>query len=161
MTIPTDRAHLTALFSKLGAHDPGGWASSQATEGINQLHRFLFLKKAWEPVIHPTDTSWMDRLVESSERWPEREAYRVGASLKRLLGRGVDRLDLAEVIRAMQVEVLHSICYLLSDPSIEEPEVADVGWRLVETDADGHPTARPIDGLHESVWETDPHRAAD
>lgn len=161
MPIPTDHAGLTALFSKLGAHDPGGWAGSQMTEGINQLHRFLFLKKAWEPVIHPSDTSWMDRLIENSQRWPQREAYKAGASLKRVLECSVDRRDLTEVIRTMQVEVLHGICYLLSDPSIEEPEVADVGWQLVETGADGHGTGRPIGGLHESVWETDPHRVPD
>jgi hypothetical protein len=158
MPIPTDHAQLSALFAKLGARDPDGWASSQVTEGINQLHRFLFLKKAWEPVIHPTDTSWMDRLVDNAERWPQHEAYQVGRSLKRLLASGVDRTDLAEVVRTMQLEVLHGICYLLSDPSIEAPDVAEVGWALVETDADDHPTARTIDGLHESVGETDPHQ---
>lgn len=159
MTIPTDLARLTALFAQLGARDPDSWASSQVTEGINQLHRFLFLKKAWEPVIHPTDTSWMDRLVESAERWPQNEAYQVAAALQRLLACGVDRADLAEVIRTMQIEVLHGLCELLGDPSTEAP-VAEVGWALVETDADGRPTTRTIDGLHESVGETDPHRAA-
>jgi hypothetical protein len=49
MPMPTDHAQLSALFAQLGARDPGGWASSQVSEEINPLHRFLFLKKAGEP----------------------------------------------------------------------------------------------------------------
>jgi len=56
----------------------------------------------------------------------------------------------------MQAQLLFHICYLLDDPSIDERELADVGWALVETNADLEPTDRVIGGLHESVLETDP-----
>jgi hypothetical protein len=38
---------LTALFKKVGARKPEGWARSQIEEGIPQLARFLFLRQAW------------------------------------------------------------------------------------------------------------------
>lgn len=56
--------------------------------------------------------------------------------------------------RDMQAELLFQVCYLLSDPGDVEPEVADIAWALVELRKNGE--ARTIDGLHESVLETDP-----
>ena len=41
------REELTAVFEALGADDAEGWIKSQLEEGIPQLHRFLFLAKAW------------------------------------------------------------------------------------------------------------------
>ncbi len=64
--------------------------------------------------------------------------------------------DERALVRAQQVEVLFAMCYLLSDPAIEDPALAHVGWCLVETDEEGRPTSRSIDLLHESVGETDP-----
>jgi hypothetical protein len=37
---------LTVPSRRLGAPDPEGWARSQLTEGITQLHRYLFLRQA-------------------------------------------------------------------------------------------------------------------
>jgi hypothetical protein len=42
---------LTALFEKLGAADPDGWARSQLEEDIPQLARFLFLRQAWRAIV--------------------------------------------------------------------------------------------------------------
>jgi hypothetical protein len=153
--LPTDEAGLTALFRRHGARDPQAWAASQVHEGINQLHRFMFLKQAWSTVVD-ADGGWIERIVAHHEQWPEREAYRLGATLKRLLASGAAREDLAELVRSQQIEVLTGLCYLLSDPSIDDPALAAIGWSLVETDEDGRPTARTIDLLHESVQETDP-----
>jgi hypothetical protein len=55
----------------------------------------------------------------------------------------------------MQASFLFSLCYLLEDPSAEEPEVSEVVWGLFRTDFDGN-VLEPIGGLHESVLETDP-----
>jgi len=41
-----NQEQLTALFQKLGARHPEGWARSQIKEGIPQLARFLFLRQA-------------------------------------------------------------------------------------------------------------------
>jgi hypothetical protein len=38
---------------------------------------------------------------------------------------------------------------------LEEPELSDLSWTLFELDRKGRPKQR-IDGLHESVLETDP-----
>jgi hypothetical protein len=55
----------------------------------------------------------------------------------------------------MQAELLFQLCYLLEDPGDVEPEVADVAWSLVQMDDDGNVLAS-VNGLHESVLETDP-----
>ena len=59
----------------------------------------------------------------------------------------------------MQYELLFRLCYLLSDPSLDEPELADFAWGLYQLkfkDDDTVEIVDPIDGLHESVLETDP-----
>ena len=156
MQLPTDERALRLLFERLGARDPEVWAVSQVREGISQVHRFVFLKQAWAAVVDPSDDSWIDRLIANHDRWPQRSDYAIGATLKRLLAAGASRRDLVQLVRSQQVEVLFAMCYLLSDPAIEDPELSGLGWSLVETDEDGRPTSRSIDLLHESVTETDP-----
>ena len=51
---------LTALFRKLGAPDPEGWARSQLDEGIDQLARYVFLREAWKRVVPPETANWID-----------------------------------------------------------------------------------------------------
>ena len=156
MTLPTNEERLADLFSRLGARDPGSWASSQVHEGINQLHRFLFLRQAWSNVVPEADHGWMDAVMASAQADPDAPYAGVGAALQRLLQAGAARDDLADLVRGMQAQLLFSLCYLLEDPSLEEAEVAGVGWALVETDENFEPTGRTIGGLHESVLETDP-----
>ena len=147
---------LEALFRRLGAPDPEAWAASQEGEGINQLHRYLFLRQAWSNVVADGDQRWIEAGIAASKRDPEGPYAGVGQALERLIAAGASRDDLTEVVRGMQAELLFGFCYLLEDPSIEEPEAAHIGWVLVEADEDGAPTERPIGGLHESVLETDP-----
>lgn len=78
-----------------------------------------------------------------------------GPALQRKLAAGADRNDIHEVVRVMQWELLHSICYLLEDPGELEPEIADMSWRLMRTNDDGE-CIGDIGGLHESVLETEP-----
>ena len=154
----TDVEQLTRLFRDLGADDPELWAKSQVEEGINQLHRYMFLRQAWKLVVPDHDQSWIDSSIAYSDARPDEPHAGVGAALRTLIAAGADRQLLGEVVRGMQAELLFGLCYLLDDPSIEEPEAAHIGWRLVETDEDYMPTDRPIGGLHESVAETDPGR---
>jgi hypothetical protein len=51
---------LAALFRRLGARDPEGWARSQLQEEIPQLARFLFLRQAWRTIIGEEDATWID-----------------------------------------------------------------------------------------------------
>jgi hypothetical protein len=146
---------LTRLFEVAGAKDPQGWAKSEIDEGIPQLARFLFLRQAWRLVVADADVSWIDREIQYSKEKPGLPGAGLGHSLSRLVAAGASREDLSELARNVQFQLLHGLCYQLEDPSIEEPELNQVAWGLFEIDAEGK-AGRPINGLHESVLETDP-----
>ena len=149
---------LTEHFRALGAFDPEGWARSQIEEGIPQYARFVFLRQAWQRVIADGDTSWMEPQIQQSERHPRGPGASIGPALKRMLAAGVSREDIAEVVRVMQWDVVFGIAYQLSDPGVvvyPSDETPRVNWTLFEVDDDGQPL-QPIDGLHESVLDTDP-----
>jgi hypothetical protein len=156
MPIPTDLEHLTELFARLGAENPGSWASSQVNEGIEQLHRFLFLRQAWSKVISDGDTTWITHQIERAKANPSEPYAGVGLALARCLEKGADPRDLSDIARGMQATMLFRVCYLLEDPDLSERELESVGWCLVATNENLEPTKRLIDGLHESVLETDP-----
>lgn len=155
MRIPKNLKDLTSLFEKLGAPNPESWAKSQIERGISQLHRFLFLRQAWSSIIQE-DSSWIHVQIKHSEKDQNAPFAGIGLALKHALKKGISENDLTDIARGMQAELLFALCYLLEDPSFEEPELGDIGWCLVETDASLDPSADVISGLHESVLETDP-----
>lgn len=146
---------LTALFRKLGAPDPEGWARSQINDGTDQLARYVFLRQAWKCVVPPEDSQWIDALIEAAKARPTDPGAGAGPALQRLLAAGADRKDIHEVARVMQWQLLFSLCYLLEDPCELEPEIADMSWRLMRTTDDGT-CIEPISCLHESVLATEP-----
>ncbi|PTT93122.1 hypothetical protein DBR42_00630 [Pelomonas sp. HMWF004] len=156
MPSPRDFDELVKLFRLIGMRDPESWARSQATEGINQLHRALFLRQAWAAVVSDTDDSWMDIELGNAQEGAEHPFAGIGLALERLLSSGADRRDLNDLVRGMQARLLSRLCYLLEDPSADEPELQTLGWCLVETDDDEEPTCKSIGGLHESVLDMDP-----
>ena len=156
MSVPRNIHVLTEQFARLGARDPSSWAKSQLSDGIEQLHRFLFLRQAWRQILPDGDTQWVPRAVQRAKAKPTEPYAGVGLALARCLEKGVDPRDLSDIVRGTQAEALFSFCYLLEDPGFEEPELEDVGWCLVVTDENLEPTDRPINGLHESVLGTDP-----
>jgi len=147
---------LAELFRRLGAPEPEGWAQSQVDEGINQLHRYLFLRQAWSNVISEDDLSWMDKAITISTAHPDRPFSGIGHALRRLLAAGVSREDLVDLTRGMQARLLFDMCYQLDDPALVEKGLENIGWSLVETDDNLEPTNKTVGGLHESVLETDP-----
>jgi hypothetical protein len=152
---------LKDIFTRLGADDPQGWARSQHEEGINQLHRFVFLRQAWKCVCSENDDSWIDRQIAHFHRRPDGPYAGVGRAFERLLALGADRRDIVDLVRGTQAEALFGFSYLLSDPDLlhdEVEEVREMGWALVETDEAWNPTDRVIGLLHESVLATDPTR---
>lgn len=152
---------LKDIFTRLGADDPEIWAKSQHEEGINQLHRFLFLRQAWKCVCGEDDDSWIDRQIAHFHRRPDEPYAGAGRALERLLALGADRRDIVDLVRGTQAEALFNFSYLLSDPDLHDEkveEVREMGWALVEADQDGNPTGRGIGQLHESVLEMDPTR---
>lgn len=147
---------LTELFRAAGARQPHQWATSQINEGINQLHRFLFLRQAWQCVVSEDDDAWISQAIQHSIDHRGEPYSGVGRALERLKALGARSEDLTDVVRGMQVQLLFGICHQLDDPSLEEGAFANIGWALVETDAVDEPTRRRIAGLHESVLEVDP-----
>jgi len=146
---------LTALFRKLGASNPEVWASSQVSEGINQLGRFLFLRQAWKQVVDETDHSWIQARIDQSSRQPGAPCSGVGPALQNLLAKGANPQDITDVVRVMQYELLYGLCYMLADPGLVEEELKDISWGLIQFNEDGK-AVDEIAGLHESVLETDP-----
>ena len=145
-------------FRVMGAHDPESWARSQLEEGIPQYARFVFLRQAWTHVVADGNVSWIDSLIDSADRNPGAPGAGAGPALRRILGSGASKEDIAEIVRVMQWEVLAGITYQLADPGVVDyptDELPRVNWALFEIDQDGQPLL-PIDGLHESVLETDP-----
>jgi hypothetical protein len=149
------KKELTRLFSKLGAREPESWAASQISEGINQLGRYLFLRQAWREVVDDNDHSWIQAQITWSASNQGEPCSGIGPALQRLVDRGADPQDITDVVRVKQYEVLFQICYLLGDPSLPEQELEDFCWGLFQVDQNGK-IGEPIDGLHESVLETDP-----
>ena len=146
---------LMHLFRIAGAPNPTEWAQSEVNEGIPQLARYLFLRQAWKGIIADGDVAWIQREIDHSQKRPGTPGTGLGLALERLTASGATTKDLSEVARTVQWQLLHSLCYLLSDPSIEEPDLKRVGWALFEIDDEDRP-GRPIGALHESVLETDP-----
>lgn len=155
MSIPQSIPELTALFERLGARDAESWATSQVTEGISQLHRFLFLRQCWAHVIGEEQVGWVDYHIEQADEHPRDPFAGMGAALKRAVAAGVTREDLSQIARGVQAELLCQLCYMLEDNGLSEPELKGVGWGLFQTDEDGNAVA-PIYSLHESVLDADP-----
>jgi hypothetical protein len=149
---------LTEHFRAMGAREPESWAKSQLDEGIPQYVRFVFLRQAWKNIIGDGATSWIDPLIQQAEQRPRDPGAGAGPALNRMLAAGASRQDIAEVVRVMQWQVLAAFAYQLADPGVVEypsEELPQVSWALFEVNEDGEPL-HPIDGLHESVLDTDP-----
>ncbi len=150
---------LTALFRKLGADDPEGWARSQVREDIPQLARFLFLRQAWKLVVSEDDREWISEQRRVDPNGPGGD---IGPAITRILAAGGDENDLTKIVRVMQWHLLFGLCYLLDDPEHMrddfgpvKKEVEDILWCLYQVDENGYPIAE-VGALHESVLETEP-----
>lgn len=155
---PKELQRLTEHFRAMGAFEAESWAKSQLEEGIPQYARLVFLRQAWKNIIADGDTSWIDPLIQKSERRPREPGAGAGPALNRMLAAGASREDIAEVVRIMQWQVLAGLAYQLADSGVVEypsDELPQVSWTLFEVNKDGEPL-HPIDALHESVLDTDP-----
>jgi hypothetical protein len=119
-TIPTRLVTLTRLFELAGARNPEGWPKSEIQEDIPQLARFMFLRQAWRCVVADDDATWIDNQVAASKLKSQSPGASLGPALERCLATGCSGKDLLTVVRTAQWRLLQQICYLLSDPSIEE-----------------------------------------
>ena len=92
----------------------------------------MFLRQAWRSFLSEDDTAWIDDQIASSKKNSNSPGAALGPSLERCLENGCSREDLLEIARTAQWQLLHAMCYPLSDPSIEEPELRHIAWALVE-----------------------------
>jgi hypothetical protein len=127
---------LRDTFVRLGADEPEGWARSEIGEDIPQLGRFVFLRAVWREI----------------ERWRDPEAV---ANL--VPDASDDAIEVAAGMAALAAfDVALSIIQMLdNEEDTESPEPLP-GWLLIECDIDGKPTGRVLNGLHESLLNTDP-----
>ena len=51
---------LEDFFERLGVAEPKLWANSQMHEGLPQAEVAMILTKAWEAIVPPDDTTWLD-----------------------------------------------------------------------------------------------------
>jgi hypothetical protein len=156
MQIPSDINELAKIFEKFGAHNAQAWAQSQIKERRPQLQRYLFLRQAWKKILGDDDDKWIDRQIKESDQNPNGPYASIGLALKRSVRNGADRLDLIDIARGAQAELLFQLCYLLDDPGFVEPELETFAWGLFQVDENDMPIAPRIGGLHESVLDTDP-----
>lgn len=160
MPMPKNLNELIELFRKLGANDPASWATSQISEGFNQLHRFLFLREAWKGVESESDDTWIDAIVKESEKNPDAPYSGMGHAMSRMLEKNVDREDIVDLVRGAQASTLFNTCYILDCPELEESELQDMGWALAEVTINEANefvfTGKAINALYESVLSLDP-----
>lgn len=148
-----NKSELTNIFKTLGADEPESWAESQIDEGIPQLARFLFLKGAWDNVV-PDNESWIDNILANHKKDEHEPFNGLGESILKMIECGVPKKYITELARCIGAEMIQSIAYQLEDPdSVSGNEY--VNWALVEIDDDEN-IIGSIDGLHESVLESDP-----
>jgi hypothetical protein len=150
----SDRDELVALLRKLGAGNPEHWISENGGLAQNRasIARFLFLRQAWRRLQKIDDDSWIQHLLdvdEGSMKAPFREA------LQRVLASGVNQSDLTMLVALKQSEALFSICYVLEDANVSEPEVANMRWGLFVLNEDGSP-GEPLSALYEDVYRSIP-----
>jgi len=147
-----DLEELTRMFQQLGAPNPASWARSEIEEGFPQLARFVFLRAAWKNVRPNEDVSWIKEVL--SRKSNQVGGAAVGA-LRRALESGIAPRDLTTITRDAQWSLLFGLCYLLSNGGDPDGEAENIRWGLFQLGDDEQPTVA-LDGLHESVLETDP-----
>ncbi len=147
MTVPSPptnrRTQLADAMQAAGCVDPRDWVSSELDENIPQFARFLLLRD-----VHHLADAVQDTLAEA--------VY--------------DRPDLQDTLTALQAAVApaalealllaygralgNGFVMTLDDGAMAQG--ADTpGWQLMETDADGEPTGRLVQGLHEDYLDFD------
>lgn len=154
------RAHLTRVFTALGAAEPAGWADSEADEDIAQLARFLFLRGVRQAVKRWEQPGAVEQLLADPQN---------PAALAQFEAAGVEPRTLALFARQVAHATAFDLAYRLADPDFvdHDPEDPDgyppkelrdelPGWCLMETTPTGEHTERHLDGLHEEIgglWE--------
>lgn len=150
---PAELRRLTDLFRQHGAPDPEMWARSQLEEGLPQLAVFCFAKALWEGVVAEGDNGWIDGEIEWAKSRPSDPCAQAGPALAEMLGKGVSRQAITDLVRVFQYSALYHACSLLDGSRVVHLPVSE--WILHQVDEEGKPIAI-IQGLHEVLLGLDP-----
>ena len=107
------------LFQKLGVSDPERWATAEIEEKLGNLAKVVFLRQVWKEIPGSTDSDWLETWIEHSRQLPAAE--HVVEAYERIVAAGANASDLMLLTRSIMGEFLFRVCYLLDDPSLEDP----------------------------------------
>lgn len=150
-------------FSALAAEDPEHWVRSEIDEDIAQLTRYLVLRSLWPDQIEPwarNAGTWIGHAVKAADSQPDGDFAEAGRAVGRALAAGVSMTDLGAIARMIAYETAFGVLNHIDEGHDPAAGVDAPGWRLVETDADGAETGRPIIGLHEDILSMAPRGEA-
>lgn len=149
---------LAARFRELGADDPESWAHYEVTQNSPQLARFCFLRSLWPRMIDAwrDEPAWIDAYIAEARRAPWGAFSDAGQALQHMTAAGALPDDITSVARAVAYRVVFDLLYHLDYGAMEGFEDSTPNWRLVELDAEGNPTERGMEGLHEYILSMDP-----
>lgn len=137
------RAALTAAMQAAGCTAPKDWVNSELREDIPQFARFLMLQE-----VHQLADAVEDGLAEALFDRPDLEQTLDAA--RAALGPAA----LHDLFRAYAKALGNSFVMVLDEgPSTASADTP--GWQLMETDAEGEPTGRLVQGLHEDYLDFD------
>ena len=142
----TKAESLIRLLERAGAPDAELWVRSEIGEDFAQVATFLFLKSIWVEAIDRSREyiTWLQRPQSSSET--------ASPALERLLATGASLEDLGAVVQyAVECAMFRALVVLDNGEFDEDVGEETPGWALIETDANGDPTGRGINGTHESL----------
>jgi GNAT superfamily N-acetyltransferase len=116
----------------------------------------VFVRGVWRMIPSEEDTAWVDRVARLPADDSPCGDY--GALVRRMLGAGLTREEIARFARIVGYEVAHGLCYHLGDPNASYEGFADVApaykWGLFQLEKGG--AAAAISGLHEILLTADP-----
>lgn len=140
------RASLTAAMQSAGCAAPADWVNSELREDIPQFARFLLLRD-----VHTLTDAVDDTLAEALYDRPDLQGT------VQALHAAVDPAALHALLLAYGKALGNGFVMALDEgPAAPAPDMP--GWQLVETDADGEPTGRLVQGLHEDYLDVDLRR---
>ena len=137
------RAALTAAMQSAGCTAPADWVNSELREDIPQFARFLLLRD-----VHTLADAVDDTLAEAVYDRPDLQRT------LQSLHAAVDPAALHALLLAYGKALGNGVVMALDEgPAAPAPDMPS--WQLVETDADGEPTGRLVQGLHEDYLDFD------
>ncbi len=137
------RTRLTKAMQAAGCTQPRDWVRSELGEDIPQFARFLMLRD-----VHRLADAVDDTLTEAVYDQPALQ-HTLDA-----LRAAVPRSSLHALLLAYGKALGNGFVMALDEgPAAQEEGMP--GWQLIETDADGAPSGRLVEGLHEDYLDFD------